>query len=42
MKGGGFFDTKIAENTYNETTLNMTSIPSPPISAESLKGQVER
>src|ERR1035437_2389830 len=25
MKGGGFFDTKIAENTYNETTLNMTS-----------------
>jgi hypothetical protein len=25
MKGGGFFDTKIAENTYNESTLNMTS-----------------
>jgi hypothetical protein len=25
MKGGGFFDSKIAENTYNETTLNMTS-----------------
>jgi hypothetical protein len=25
MKGGGFFDTKITENTYNETTLNMTS-----------------
>ena len=25
MKGGGFFDAKIAENTYNETTLNMTS-----------------
>jgi hypothetical protein len=25
MKGGGFFDTKIAENTYNETTLNLTS-----------------
>ena len=23
--GGGFFETKIAENTYNETTLNMTS-----------------
>ena len=25
MKGSGFFDTKIAENTYNESTLNMTS-----------------
>jgi hypothetical protein len=25
IKGGAFFDTKIAENTYNESTLNMTS-----------------
>ena len=25
IKGGAFFDTKVAENMYNETTLNMTS-----------------
>jgi hypothetical protein len=25
IKGGAFFDTKVAENTYNESTLNMTS-----------------
>jgi len=24
IKGGAFFDTRIAENTYNETVLNMT------------------
>ena len=25
IKGGAFFDAKVAENMYNETTLNMTS-----------------
>lgn len=25
IKGGAFFDTKVAENMYNETALNMTS-----------------
>ena len=25
IKGGGFFDTKVAENTYSTTALNMTS-----------------
>jgi hypothetical protein len=25
IKGGAFFDTKVADNTYNESTLNMTS-----------------